>query len=250
MSIEEIYKNLDFLEESIRLQYTNFIYRHLDKVGDDHAAKISLQEIFARLKQDEPIEYIFNLAEFSDLEFYVDNRVLIPRPETEEIVNKTLDFIQSNLREEEFTIVDIGTGSGAIILAIANKLKRGPGLRLSGGTGMTLIGIDISQDAIEVAKINRKKLGLESLVELQTIDFRDFNFSKFKNVIILANLPYIPNSRKLQKSVEKFEPHVALFGGDNGDELINKLKVISKKLKKLRLLITEEDHGEIKVFMA
>lgn len=242
MDLNEIYKNLDFLEESIRLQYTNFIYRHLDQVGYEGLAKISFQEIFARLKQDEPIEYIFNLAEFSDLEFYVDNRVLIPRPETEEIVKKTLDFIQSNLREEEFTIVDIGTGSGAIILSIASKLKI-----ISKNAKM--IGIDISKDAIEVAKINRKKLGLDSLVELQTIDFRDFNFSNFPNLIILANLPYIPNSRKLQKSVDKFEPHLALFGGENGDELILQLKEITSKLKNLLLLITEEDHGEIVQFV-
>lgn len=235
MDIQNIYNNLNFLEDLIRLQYTNFIYKNFAKLE----GKISFEEIISRLKKDEPIEYIFNLAEFCGLEFFVDKRVLIPRIETEEIVEKTLNFLQEN-SGEEFTIIDVGTGSGAIILSIAKKSKEIYNLQST-----NFKGIDISADASEVAKINRKKLGLEGLVEFKVVGFQDFDFSKYKNLIILANLPYIPDSRKLQPSVEKYEPHLALFGGEKGDELILKLKSKVLKLPNLRILITEEDHGEI-----
>jgi release factor glutamine methyltransferase len=236
MDFYEIYKKLDFLNDSIRLQYANFIMRNFDEGRN----KISIEEIILRLKADEPIEYIFNIAEFFGFKFYVNNKVLIPRKETEELVRKTIDYIKSQDANDKITLVDIGTGSGCIILSIAKKLYKEY-------DNIKFIGIDISQEALDVAKINCSKLGLEEKVKFKAFDFRKINFIKYKNLIVLANLPYIPNKRKLQKSVINYEPHLALFGGENGDELVIELKKKLEKLSNLKLLITEEDQGKINI---
>lgn len=231
-----IYNSLDFLSSSIRLQYTNFLVRNLDEWKN----KIRLTEICQRLKKDEPIEYIINLAEFSGNKFYVDKRCLIPRHETEEIVSKTFEFINRN-PQEKLTIIDVGVGSGAILLSIAKSFLE--------GDNITFIGIDKSKDALDVAKINVKKLGIpKEKVKLIESDFRDFDFSKYENLIVLANLPYIPNSRKLQPSVINYEPQDALFGGEKGDELINDLKAILKNCAYLKLAVFEGDNGKISCY--
>lgn len=232
----EIYRKLDFLPDYLRLQYTNFIKRHYKKLP----YKSNLEHITARLKTNEPLEYIFNTAEFCALEFYVDKRVLIPRVETEKIVFLAFEYIR--ILKENFTVVDVGTGSGCIILSLAWILDNS---NIYNKEKVKLIGIEKYFPAYEVAKINRKRLGLESKVELINIDFEHFNFERHENLIVLANLPYIPNSRKLQPSVANFEPKEALFGGKKGDELITKLKQKLGKLKNIKLLILEKDNGVV-----
>jgi release factor glutamine methyltransferase len=231
----KIYNSLDFLSDSVRMQYSNFILRHASDLDEE-----KLDEIIRRIKTDEPIEYVLNVAEFSGLSFYVDNRCLIPRPETQQIVSKAVEFI--NNFKEECTVIDVGTGSGCIILSVAYYCKMFLGDDFS---RIRFIAIDISKEALEVAKINRAKLDLDTKVEFVESDFRDFDFCKHENLIICSNLPYIPNNDVLQKSVIDFEPHLALFGGEKGDELNNQLIESVKPQNNIKLFLMEGYKGEI-----
>lgn len=236
LDFAKIHSSLNFLSESVRLQYTNFIWRHKERLNE----YLTFEDAVYRLRLEEPIEYVFNLAEFCGLEFYVDKRCLIPRVETEELVKKAVDYIIEN-STTNYSIIDIGTGSGCIILAIAKNLQSS-GINLH---TTNLIGIDISKDALEVAKINRKALNLDHTVTFADSSFQDFDFSKFENLIICSNLPYIPENEYLQKSVAEFEPHNALFGGKKGDELNILLVEKLKQLKQVEVIFMEGYGGEI-----
>ncbi|MCX8035131.1 MAG: HemK family protein methyltransferase [Candidatus Dojkabacteria bacterium] len=226
----DIYKKLDFLPEYLRVQYTNFIIKYFHKVE----YRLTLEEIFVRLKADEPIEYIFNLAEFGECQLYVDNRVLIPRQETLELAKLSLEYIasQDNVR----CVLDIGTGSGCIAIYLADQLR---------DRDISFYGIDISKDALDVANINITEYKLQNKIKLIHTDFRDLEFENLSDCMIVANLPYIPNSRKLPNSVYKYEPHIALFGGMNGDELITELLNKIKKSENIKRSFLEIDNGEI-----
>lgn len=230
----EIYNNLDFLNDSLRLQYANFIYRHYNE-------KITLTEIIQRLKQDEPIEYILNIAEFYGLELYVDNRVLIPRIDTENLVTHTLKYIK-NRNNTKFTIIDVGTGSGCIAIALAKNLDK--------KNIYQIIAIEKYREALAVAAINIKQMNLNNRIKLINSDFRDIDFAVYPNLVVCANLPYIPENRILPKSVKDFEPKTALFGGQKGDELIQALKKQLTGLHNLRFAIFELDGGQIEIFHA
>lgn len=233
MDFITIFNNLDFLSESLRFQYTNFLMRNLDYLPKD----LDFDDLLKRLKNDEPLEYIINLAEFCGNIFYVNKGCLIPRYETEEIVIKTYNFINKN--PEEYTIIDVGTGSGCILLSLARLANNIEHQKVK------FIGIDKSEKALEVARNNRTKFRLEDRVELINSSFEDFDFSKYKNLIVLANLPYIPNARKLQKSVANFEPKEALYGGKKGDEKIQELKSKILNLPNLKFFLIEKDQGII-----
>jgi release factor glutamine methyltransferase len=225
-----IYTSLDFLTESIRLQYTNFIYRHRDRINE----YLTFEDVVNRLRQEEPIEYVFNLAEFFGNELYVDKRCLIPRHETEELVQRAIDYVNRH-PDERFTCVDTGTGSGCIIHSVAKAV----------GPTHHFVGIDVSEGALEVAGINRTAFGLESIVELQHISFQDLDFSQYDNLIVCSNLPYVPDNEELQPSVTQYEPHLALFGGARGDELNNELIARIEKLPNLRAFYMEGYNGSI-----
>lgn len=166
--------------------------------NDDSVAETDLSKwklIVERLAKNEPIQYIFQKASFFDFELFVDENVLIPRPETEELVQMLLDENAS----KELRVLDIGTGSGCIPLALK---KARPIWQIS--------GCDISDEALQVARKNSLKLELEvdffqaDVVQLENLDSLD---------IIISNPPYIPVNRKesLEANVLEHEPHIALF---------------------------------------
>ena len=144
--------------------------------------------------------------------------VLIPRIETEEIVRKAVEYINNS--NKKFTVIDVGTGSGAIIISVAKKTKR----------KHTYVGIDISPNAISIAKQNTQRHKID-------VTFFQKGFSTLKDLeistpyIILANLPYIPSNEMpaLPSSVQ-YEPSIALNGGKDGLDLYQKLWQIIKKL--------------------
>ena len=176
------------------------------------------KKLVLRRKKKEPIAYIFKNREFWKYNFKVNRGVLIPRPETEIIVNKTLKFISLNASKK---ILDIGTGSGCIMLSI---LKERPKCH---GTA-----IDISKKALKVAITNAKMHHLQNKIKFINNDIDKFNYNKYD--FILSNPPYINSIdiKRLDKDIILYEPLVALQAGIDGLREIRKLIKKSRKLLK------------------
>lgn len=185
------------------MSYTDLILNKNKTIESDNFGKI--KEIVSRLKAYEPIQYILGETDFCGLTIQVNPSVLIPRPETEELVAL---IVSENYYDSPY-ILDIGTGSGCISLALKTKI---PDARLD--------SIDISEAAIETAKVNGKLCQ-------QKVNFFRFNIYKWEELIwpkydiIVSNPPYVRNSEKIQmqKNVLHYEPENALFVSDE-DPLI------------------------------
>ena len=154
-----------------------------------------------RVKEKIPVQYLTNKAFFMGEEFYVDENVLIPRPETEILVEEVLKLVNKN----NLKILDIGTGSGCIACMIAKHLKE-----------VKVFACDISQKALKVAKLNAEKLGVKEKITFINSDLFENVDAKDKFDIIVSNPPYIPLHEKqnLQPEVVLHEPHQALFAED------------------------------------
>ena len=168
--------------------------------------------LIERRKKGEPIAYIINKKEFWKDEFYVNRDVLIPRPDTELVVEQVLKIYS---KESKLQVLDIGTGSGCILLSI---LKERPNFC---GTG-----IDISKKSINVSKFNANKMGLNNRVSFIHSSVDNFKIHKYD--LVVSNPPYIKllNLKYLEKDVANFEPKLALSGGFDGFSKIR--KVINK----------------------
>ena len=167
--------------------------------------------------KNEPVAYIIGKKEFWSRNFIVDYSTLIPRPESELLIYKLIHFFKA----KSINILDIGTGSGCILLSLLKELY------LSRGTG-----IDISSNAIQTAKLNSKKLGLCSRSKFKVIDLNNLNFGKYD--LIVSNPPYIAlkDIKNLTKDIINYEPLIALKGGFDGLDLIKKVIYKSKCLLK------------------
>jgi len=187
----------------------------------------------------EPVAYLTGHKEFYGLDFYVNKNVLIPRPETELLVQEAAKLITRN--SKLVTLVDVGTGSGCIAITLAKLTKQ------------KLMAIDISKKALAVAKQNAKLHGVAKNIKFFKGDLLEpLLNSKFvirhSSFVVLANLPYLDSKWKnLLKSSDslglKFEPKVAIAGGADGLSLYRKLAKQIKSLKKLNLtLLCEIGH--------
>ena len=184
-----------------------------------------------RRKQHEPLSYITKRKEFWSLDFNVSNNVLIPRPETEIIVEQVVRRFKG---KGSLNILDIGTGSGCILLSILNELKNSYG-----------IGIDKSSRALNIAKKNSKKLNLLRRTKFIHCDVDNFNFGNYD--VVVSNPPYICSHRIncLSEDIKDFEPRMALDGGSSGLETISKVIIRAKKLLKARgYLFIEIGNGQ------
>lgn len=164
-----------------------------------------LRELTKRRSRGEPLQHLLGTVEFCDLEFVSDSRALVPRPETEEL---TLLLLQKDWPENT-RILDLGCGSGVIGLSLAHHLA-------AKQAQVTLA--DISPEALSLARENAGKLGISSLTFLESDLFSavDDQFD-----LIVANLPYIPQSEETQLSREvQRDPSLALYGGEEGTEII------------------------------
>jgi release factor glutamine methyltransferase len=158
-----------------------------------------------RLAEGEPVQYVLGEWDFRSLTLKCDRRALIPRPETEELVTRVLRFLKG--RENPFT-VDVGTGTGAIILSLASEFK---------GDGVFL-GTDISSDALALARENAARCGLAGRVKFAVADgLDDFDEPEAFDVIV-SNPPYIESAvcDTLEPRVRDWEPRLALDGGETG----------------------------------
>ena len=188
----------------------------------DHAIK-------RRIKR-EPVAYIIRKKEFWSQDFLVNQATLVPRAETELLIYKVVDFFKN----KRINILDIGTGSGCILLSILKELD------LSRG-----VGIDISIKAIKIAQTNSKNLNLFHRSKFKVFDIRKFNVGKYD--LIVSNPPYIPSKdiKNLSKDIIDYEPLVALDGGLEGLDLIKKVIYKSNSLlKKNGLLAIEIGFGQ------
>ena len=176
------------------------------------------QFLIERRKKKEPIAYILNKKDFWKSTFYVDKNVLIPRPDTEILIQEALYLLPKDRR---ISVLDIGTGSGCIILSLLQENKH-----------ITGFGIDISKKALKVANFNAKIHQLQNRVRFfkSSVD----NFFKGKYDLIVSNPPYINkiDFKYLEKDVSEFEPIAALKGGNDGLSLIRKVVERSSKLLK------------------
>ena len=173
----------------------------------------------------EPIAYITGKKEFWSEDFMVNQSTLIPRPETELLLYKVVNFFKN----KKINILDIGTGSGCILLSILKELN------LSRG-----IGIDVSARAIQIAKANSKKLNLSCRSKFKVFDIDEFNIGKYD--LVISNPPYIAlkDMKNLSKDIINYEPLIALEGGLDGLDLIKKVIYKSiRLLKKNGLLVIE-----------
>ena len=187
--------------------------------------KISNKEIsvfnkyLLRRSRKEPIAYILKEKEFWSKKFYVNKHTLIPRPETELLVHKLKEIF----KEKKITILDIGTGSGCIILSLLSELKNCNG-----------VGIDISRKAIIAAKHNAIKLKLFDRIKLLTKSFEGIFNKRFD--LIVSNPPYIKSKdmKNLSCDIKQYEPKIVLDGGNDGLDVITKVIYKSKSILKIK----------------
>jgi release factor glutamine methyltransferase len=185
------------------------LYKNSDITKNE---EIHWQEYLLRLMKHEPVQYVLHEAWFYGLKFYVDEHVLIPRAETEELVDWIVRDAATLLRPEggPLRILDIGTGSGCIPIAIRKKLA-----------GAEVTSCDVSEAALEVARRNAQAHGVK--IEFRLADILDpiARESLTRYDIIVSNPPYVPlkDKRQMAKHVMDYEPHLALFVPDE-DPLI------------------------------
>ncbi len=190
------------------------------------------KEFIIRRQNKEPMAYILNTKEFWKNSFIVNNNVLIPRPETEIIVQEVLNLTNKNSSKQ---LLDVGTGSGCIILSVIKERPKCYG-----------IAIDISKKALNIAIDNAKMHHLQNKIKFINNDIDKFNYNKYD--FVLSNPPYIKNSEiiGLESNIKLYEPKIALGAGVDGLREIKKLIIRSKNLLKLNgKLIFEIGNNQI-----
>jgi release factor glutamine methyltransferase len=192
----------------------------------EEGEKGALEKLIRRRVSGEPLQYILGHQEFWSIQFKVDPRVLIPRPETELLVEQSLSILSEKTFEQNPSVLEIGTGSGAIAVALAKEVKK-----------FFLVATDISRDALILAKENAKSAGVQDQIRFVNGDLLGpFRSSKEGGVfdLILSNPPYIIRSEigSLAKEVRDHEPVIALDGGEDGFDFYRRL--ISQALSYLR----------------
>ena len=183
------------------------------------------KKIISRRLKKEPIAYIFNKKEFRSKDFYVVKNSLIPRPETELLI----DPIINKFRGKSLYFLDVGVGTGCIMLSILNELNNSRGL-----------GIDVCNKAISVAKINLQTMNFNKRASLKCRSIDTIYNKKFD--LIVSNPPYIVKREinQLSEDIKKFEPQKALDGGHDGLDVIRKVIYKSKNILKLNGILALE----------
>lgn len=210
------------------------------------------EDMIAKRLDQMPIAYIINKKEFMGLDFYVDERVLIPRPDTELLVEDLVESIgemESTKQARDINVLDMCTGSGAIILSGASLWKdREDQYAREGKIGtIKFIGVDISNPALEVAGINRGSFGLDEVELVESDLFTNLSDYKGNLDIIVSNPPYIEDQviEGLERDVKDYEPRLALAGGNDGMDFYN--RIIEDAYDYLKLggkLVFESGHDQ------
>ena len=194
-----------------------------DKVCNENIIKF--RSLISRRLKQEPVAYIIARKEFRSEDFFVDKKSLIPRPETELLI----DPIVKIFKNKNLFFLDIGVGSGCIIFSILKELNHSKG-----------IGIDICKKAILNAKINLNRFNLKNRVKLLNKSIDQVLNKKFD--LVVSNPPYIVKREinRLANDIRKFEPKIALDGGNDGLDVIKKVIYKSKNILKLKGILALE----------
>ena len=172
-------------------------------------ALAQLRDLVKRRGQGEPLQHLLGTAEFCGQTFLSDKRAMVPRPETEQLVELLVSEIRG--QSTDFRVLDVGTGSGIIALSLAKQFPE-----------TKVFAVDISEEALSLALENAEKLGLSGRVRFHKGDLLENLPEKFD--VIVANLPYISmNDRDSLAREVRHDPEVALFGGPTGDEILRRL---------------------------
>src|SRR5436190_15497792 len=167
----------------------------------------ALRDLVRRRSEGEPLQHLLGTVEFSRLTFLCDRRAMVPRPETEELV----EFLKSEIQDPKSEIVDVGTGSGVIALSLAAEFPEA-----------NILAVDVSDDALALAQENAAGLNLSDRVQFLKSRLLENIEGAFD--LIVANLPYISTQDRHTLSREVLhDPDIALFGGARGDELVREL---------------------------
>lgn len=190
-----------------------YFITHQETILDEHEPR--LIEWIRRREHNEPLEYLTNRVSFYSREFYIDDGALIPRPETELLIDTVLAHVDANA---SMTFAEVGAGSGIISILLALHL---PNARF--------IAVDISVKALEVARRNIEAFGLSDRIELRQGDLLDCVSETID--FLVSNPPYIADDASLESNLS-YEPQNALFGGTVGDEIIHRLldEVYTRKI--------------------
>jgi len=222
--------HISILDKEILLGYIlkknrTYIIVNKDEIVTEETNKY-FTKLLKRREQNEPIAYIIGTKEFYGREFIVNRNVLIPRPETEELI----DIVKQQITDKTLHIADIGTGSGCIAITLFEE----------GYENIT--AIDISEKTISTALQNQKKYN--SNIKFLKGNLLDPIKGKIIDVIV-SNLPYVPEIEKknLIKDVKNYEPHLALFGDLDGTKYYKELITHIKKHPKLKYAFFEVDHS-------
>ena len=211
-----IFKSKVLLCYTLNVEKEYLIIHNKEEISKEDIDKFNMY--IKRLLNREPLQYITNKQEFMGLEFYVDNRVLIPQPDTEILVEEVITYIENNYKNygKVLNVLDLCTGSGIIGICLKKKL----------GNKINVYASDISEKALEVAKINAEKLGVEINFICSDL-FENLNGIKFD--IIVSNPPYIKTDviKELSKEVQN-EPFIALDGKEDGLYFYRKIIIKSK----------------------
>ena len=190
------------------------------------------KNLISQRSRRKPIAYLIGKKDFWKYEFYISDAVLIPRPETEIIIEETLRIFR---HKTKLNVLEIGIGSGCILLSILKEKKNFYG-----------VGIDISKKCVELSKINALKLNINHRVKFFKSDIDNFKYGKYD--LIISNPPYIKKHdlKYLELDVAKYEPRLALDGGIDGvSEIIKVVDKSSKLVKKGGKLILEINFDQV-----
>jgi len=222
------------LSNSIKRDKKHIILNPKEPLNSEQSEKF--RNLIDRRKKGEPIAYLINKKEFWKDEFFVNKDVLIPRPDTELIIEQVLKIYSKNA---QLQVLDIGTGSGCILLSILKERFNFYGT-----------GIDISKKSINVSKFNAKQLNLTNRVKFFHSSVDNFKIGKYD--LVVSNPPYIEllSLKYLEKDVVNFEPKLALNGGLDGfskiRKVINKAGTLIKKNGKFILEIGFKQKNKVK----
>jgi release factor glutamine methyltransferase len=193
-----------------------------EDVSRDDAARF--RALVARRAARDPVAYLTGVKEFRRISLSVDRRVLIPRPETELLVEVGLEVPPGT------RIADVGTGSGAVALALKDERP-----------DLVVRGFDIDPAALEVARANAARLGLE--VGFECADLLES--VRWRPDAVLANLPYVPDRAALAPEIARYEPPAALFGGPDGLDLVRRLVAGLEDVQLVALEIGPDQAGAV-----